>query len=272
IKRTTHKPHSTKRLATASPSSPFEASSTVKARLQTLIDEIIHNPITKDPVDKSPSHEGSDSSSSDVQKSSPKTRGSRSSLWLANKNFKTVNPNEVVDLSPKTKKTTPSTALPHFKLAFQLPRRFAIKSDVIGRAESARKIVADETATLVSKKVKCLSVKHDHETQTKHIQTNQDEIKHFESELSKFHEQLSSHEEYANILSDQRTHAFAELNSHIDHVATLQQTLETLTNSANQAEEELTLMRMEWIKDSIITTSITASQQKWSKCQASTMS
>ncbi|GKV01310.1 hypothetical protein SLEP1_g13871 [Rubroshorea leprosula] len=125
-------------------------------------------------------------------------------------------------------------------------RRFAVKSDVIGKVESARKTVDDETAILINKKAKCLSIKHDHEAQTKCIQTTQGEIQRLESELSRLREQLSSQEESANTLSDQRTQAFAELNSHIDHVVTLQQTSERLTDSADQAEEELILMRMEW--------------------------
>ncbi|GKV13620.1 hypothetical protein SLEP1_g24611 [Rubroshorea leprosula] len=280
IKRAAQKPPSVKGLATMSPSSPFEASLAVDVRLQGLIDEINHNPIIKDRIDKSPSREDSDSSPSNTQQLSSKTRGSRSSLRLANKNFKTVNPNEVIDLSPNTKKTTTSTTSTPFQASFPTPtistppttiddamedeifakfenltsppmsrelrltrkgklviesigsdtpipspkqiniaiqtleelingdpanlyrlpdqptiisaakilshspdlsvtqkkfrtdflfiftdfyRRFAVKSDAIEKAESARKTMDDETATLVNKKAKCLSIKHDHE-------------------------------------------------------------------------------------------------------------
>ncbi|GKV10981.1 hypothetical protein SLEP1_g22274 [Rubroshorea leprosula] len=118
VKWAAYKPPTARRLAIAPSSFLFEASFALETRLQTLVSEIIHDPTTKVVVDRSPRQEGSDSFPLEIQKSPPKAKSSHFSLWLANKNFKIVNLNEVIDLFLEVKKATPSRSPIPFQASF----------------------------------------------------------------------------------------------------------------------------------------------------------
>ncbi|GKU89539.1 hypothetical protein SLEP1_g3665 [Rubroshorea leprosula] len=244
IKRAAQKPPSVKRLATMSPSSPSEASSAVDVRLQGLIDEITHNPTIKDPIDKSPSREDSDSSPSNTQKLSSKTRSSRSSLRLANKNFKTVNPNEVIDLSLTTKKTTTSTTSTPFQASFPTPTIStspttiddAMEDEIFAKFEKL-------TSPPLSRELR-LTRKGKLVIENTGSDTPIPSPEQISIAIQTLGELINGDPANFYRLPDQPTIISAA--KILSHSPDLSQTLERLTDSADQAEEELTLMRMEW--------------------------
>ncbi|GKV15388.1 hypothetical protein SLEP1_g26181 [Rubroshorea leprosula] len=230
IKRVAHKPPLVKRLATASSSSPFKASLAAEARLQSLIDEIIHNPIIKDPIDKSSSHECSNSSPSDIQKLPSKTKGTRSSLRLANKKFKIVNPNEVVDLSPKTRKTSSTTSTP-FQASFPTPK-----------TSTPLTTIDDAMEDEIFAKFEKLTSLHTLEELVNGDPANFCRIPDQPTIISAA-KILNCYRCFAD-KSDVIGRVESAPKTVVDETATL--TLERLIDSADQAEEELTLIRMEW--------------------------